>query len=226
MPKAPKTAIGKQKLIHPNSRQASCIQRQANRDQRVLKSKADSSLKLEVQRQKLQWYQDNLDPNKKSYTKHEVAELTIQYMDRFDEEMEQITIVNSVGNRQSKQHQSRETAIRLTKEREKMESEGAGIVVPDLVNGKYLENFRNWTGEIKAFPNLKFRKSRRTDLKVEFRDGELWAVGVHVEAVDGRRVEQQMKGYALVPGQHLVGDYQGSPVIVGEYVEYPVENKR
>ena len=97
----------------------------------------------------------------------------------------------------------------------------------DSVQQTHLADCFSWMNELYCDEGSEtWRRSDWTDLEVEFRDGELWAVGVHVEAVDGRRVEQQMKGYALVPGQHLVGDYQGSPVIVGEYVEYPVENKR
>lgn len=165
MPKAPKVPVQKAtKVVHPNSRQAMCIQREASRDQRVLKSKAESSVKQLQLQQKLLWYLEHIDPQKNVYTKHEVAELTIQYLERFKEETEQINIVNSVGNRQSKQHVARETAIKFTEKQEKYEFENFGIEVPDLVNGKNLEYFRNWTGEIKYFPNIKLKKSKKSDL--------------------------------------------------------------
>ncbi|XP_045211721.2 translation machinery-associated protein 16-like [Mercenaria mercenaria] len=166
MPKAPKTVTGKsKKVVHPNSRHATYIQRKINREQRLMKNKAESTIKQEQLQQKLLWYQTNLDSQKSMYTKHELAELTSKYLERFDEELEQIGIVNAVGNRQAKQHQARETAIKLTKERENLEFDTIGIEVPDLINGKNLEYFRNWTGEIRYFPNIKLRKSKRSDLK-------------------------------------------------------------
>lgn len=168
MPKAPKSTASKaNKVIHPNSRHATYLQRQANRDQRVMKTKVDTAIKQEQLQQKLLWYQTNLDPQKSAYTKHELAKLTEEYLDRFTEELEQISIVNNVGNRQSKQHQARESAIKITQEKEKHEFETVGIEVPDLINGKSFEYFKSWTGEIKLFPNIKFRRSKNTDLKTE-----------------------------------------------------------
>lgn len=165
MPKAPKAAVGKaKKVVHPNSRQATYIQKQVNRDNKLMKNKAESAIKQEQLQQKLLWYQKHLDPNKSMYTKHEVAVLTLEYIDRFEDELEQIGIVNAVGNRQTKQHQARETAIKLTKEKENYEFDTVGMEVPDLVNGKNFEYFRNWTGEIRYFPNIKLRKSKRSDL--------------------------------------------------------------
>jgi translation machinery-associated protein 16 len=166
MPKAPKAVVGKsKKVVHPNSRHALYIQKQNNREHRLMKNKAESAIKQEHLQQKLLWYQTNLDSQKSMYTKNEVAELTCTYLERFNDELEQIGIVNSVGNRQTKQHQAREAAIKITKERENHEFDTIGIDVPDLLNGKNLEYFRNWTGEIRYFPNIKLRKSKRSDLK-------------------------------------------------------------
>lgn len=173
MPKAPKAAVGKpKKVVHPNSRQASYIQRQANRDHKLMKSKAETAVKQEQLQQKLQWYQSHLDPQKSMYTKQEVAELTLEYIDRFNGELEQIGIVNAVGNRQTKQHQARETAINLTREKENHEFNTVGVEVPDLINGKNLDYFRNWTGETRYFPNIKLRKSKRSDLKTGNTEGK------------------------------------------------------
>lgn len=165
MPKAPKTPIGKDKLVHPNSRKAQYIQGQLNRNKRVQKSKAETTLKQEQLQQKLLWFHSNLDTSKTTYTKHELAELTSRYLERFDEQLEQIAIVNSVGNRQSRQHMSRETAIHITKEKETLDFDTIGLEVPDLINGKSLEYFKTWTEEIKYHPNIKLRKCKRTDLK-------------------------------------------------------------
>ncbi|KAL4240991.1 translation machinery-associated protein 16 [Mactra antiquata] len=173
MPKAPKSNAGKaNKVIHPNSRTAKYLQRQANRDQRVQKTKADTVIKQEQLQQRLIWYQDNMDPQKSAYTKHEVAELTLEYLERFSEELEQIGIVNNIGNRQTKQHQARETAIKITQEKEKHEFKTVGIEVPDLINGKSFEYFRNWTGEINFLPQIKLRRSKDSDLKEATEESE------------------------------------------------------
>ena len=166
MPKAPKGKLGKA-VIHPNSRHASQIARQSHHDVKKQKSKLDTTAKQEQLRQRLQWFQDHMDPEKSSFTKHDLAVMITDYLNRFKDELEQISIINSVGNRQTKQHVARETAIRWTEERENYEFEGVGIEVPDLINGKCLNYFRSWTGEIRYFPNIKLRKIRKSDLNVE-----------------------------------------------------------
>ena len=171
MPKAPKVKVGKA-VIHPNSRQASQLTRQSHHETKKQKSKSDTSIKQEQLRQKLQWFQDNMDPQKTSFTKHDLAVMVTDYLDRFKDELEQIGIVNTIGNRQSKQHVSRETAIRLTEEREKNEFEGPGVEVPDLINGKHLNYFRNWTGEVRYFPNIKLRRIRKSDLNIQTAENE------------------------------------------------------
>lgn len=165
MPKAPKASVNQNKVLHPNSRKAMCIQRQANRENRVMKVKAETALKQEQLQQKLLWFQHQMDPQKTTYTKDELAQLTRKYLDRFKDELEQISIVHNVGNRQSKQHQARESAIKITEEKEMHEFNTVGIDVPDLVNGKVLEYFKNWTGETRYLPNIKLRRSKETDLK-------------------------------------------------------------
>ena len=164
MPKAPKTPVRAKKLVHPNSRQAMQMQKQSCHDQKVLKSRSETAAKQDQLRQKLLWFQEHMDQNTTMYTKHELADLAKQYLKRFEDEMEQIGIINSVGNRQGKQHVSREAAINITLDRERREFEGVGLEVPDLVNGKNLEYFRNWTGEVKYFPNIKLRKAKQADI--------------------------------------------------------------
>ena len=200
MPKAPKAVVGKsKKVVHPNSRHALFIQKQNNREQRLMKNKAEAAIKQEQLQQKLLWYQSNLDSQKSMYTKNEVAELTVKYLERFKDELEQIGIVNSVGNRQTKQHQARETAIKITKERETYEFDTVGIEVPDLLNGKNLEYFRNWTGEIRYFPNIKLRKSKRSDLKDNTENNESENIEDLPDYVDS--VENEDNGTASAPDE-------------------------
>lgn len=165
MPKAPKTKIKKTvKPVHPNSREAANLCWKAARDKRVSKNKGETSLKLDLLAEKLQWFQENLDYDKNTYTKKELATLTEKYLNRFQEELDQIDIVKSIGQRQGQQHISRKTAINMTTEKEKRDFEGPGFEVPDLVNGKHLEIFKKWNGELRYLQNIKLRKSFKTDL--------------------------------------------------------------
>jgi len=164
MPKVPKA----RKTVHPNSRHALVLQKKLNRDQRVTKSKADTTLKQDQMQQKLVWFQENLDTHKNTYTKHDLAELTSRYLCRFEDQLEQISIVNSIGNRQTtKQHVSRENAIKITLEQESNDFETVGIEVPDLINGKALSYFRDWSGELRYHPSIKLRRSKKSDLGTE-----------------------------------------------------------
>lgn len=159
MPKAPRTKVGQnKKVVHPNSRRAKEICRKAFREQKLEKTKSSATARLEILAEKLMWFQENINEEKKTFTKNELTEYAENYMRRYDDELEQISIVESVGNRQGHQHAARESALKLTMDAEKNEYEGAGIEVPDLINGKNLESFREWEGEIRFVANIKLRK--------------------------------------------------------------------
>ena len=88
------------------------------------------------------------------------------YRNRFTEELEQINIVQAVGNRQnqSRQHASREAAIKMIAKDETDQFDGSGIEVPDLINKKHLEDLKNWNGDLNQIQNLKFRKISALDV--------------------------------------------------------------
>ena len=95
-----------------------------------------------------------------------MIDLVTEYRNRFDEEMEQIKLLQNIGNRQgqSRQHAAREAAIKLAQEELKHQFEGSGIEVPDLINKKHLEAFKAWDGDTKYIQNLKLRKISNMDL--------------------------------------------------------------
>lgn len=168
MPKAPKTKLGKvrtEKVIHPNSRKAAYLAGQVNRNERVQISKQASSLKLEVLAEKLLWFKERLDPEKKVFTKSNFGSLVQEYIQRFDSELEQIDIVRSVGKRQGNPHSSRENAVKLTIEREKRQIDEGSFEVPHVFNAKNLAFFRAWNGEIKYVKNIKLSKISSKDLE-------------------------------------------------------------
>ncbi|KAK7502352.1 hypothetical protein BaRGS_00006305 [Batillaria attramentaria] len=163
MPKEQKTKP--QKVIHPYSRKALKVERQINHDKRAVKSRSDRSSKLDVLADKLKWFHDRLD-DRVSYTKADLVDLVQQYLGRFDEELEQIAIVQGVGARKpNKQHAPRQAAIKITMEMEKNEFESVGIQVPDLINGEHVKAFRDWNGEMKYMQNFKMRKISARDVE-------------------------------------------------------------
>ncbi|XP_053920354.1 translation machinery-associated protein 16 isoform X5 [Cuculus canorus] len=115
-------------------------------------------------REKLEWFQSHLDPSKIEYTKQEAGELIESYMCRFNAELEQIELQNSIKGRQGRQHGSRETVIKQTIERERQLYEGYGIEIPDIMNRKHLKFFREWDGDLKKLPNIKMKKLSAKDV--------------------------------------------------------------
>ncbi|NXF44212.1 TMA16 protein, partial [Oceanites oceanicus] len=119
--------------------------------------------------EKLQWFQSHLDPNKIEYTKKEAGELIENYMCRFNAELEQIELQNSIKGRQGRQHGSRETVIKQTIEREKQLYEGYGIGI-------------EWDGDLRKLPNIKMKKLSARD-----------AVCIHPEVADVEAKEELNK---------------------------------
>ncbi|CAM5108230.1 unnamed protein product [Eretmochelys imbricata] len=159
-PKVPKGRGGGQekKVIHPYSRKAAQLTREAHKQEKKEKLKNEKALRLSIVGEKLQWFQSHLDPSKADYTKKEACELIEKYLHRFSDELEQIKLHNSIKGRQGRQHSSREIIIKQTIEHERLLYEGYGIDIPDIVNGKHLKIFREWDGDLKKLPNIKMRK--------------------------------------------------------------------
>ncbi|CAJ0930092.1 unnamed protein product [Ranitomeya imitator] len=129
--KEPKAAQHKgkaeKKVIHPYSRKAAQLTREGHKQDRKEKLKSEKALKLSILREKLEWFQSHLDPNQAEYSKKEACELIESYLHRFDTELEQIELHNSIKGRQARQHGSRETVIKQTVERERRLYSGYGM---------------------------------------------------------------------------------------------------
>lgn len=172
MPKAPKAKVGAaKKVVHPNSRKAQYLARKACREQRVVNSKAAASKKTELLADRLAWFHEHGDLEK-CMSKADLAKLCIEYLGRFEGELEQINIVRGVGSRQGQQFVARESAITIALEKDNAEVDSIGLEVPDLINGKNLDYFRTWNGEIKFLPNIKLRKMLRKDLDSAYEEME------------------------------------------------------
>nr|XP_044622946.1 translation machinery-associated protein 16 isoform X1 [Equus asinus]XP_044622947.1 translation machinery-associated protein 16 isoform X1 [Equus asinus]XP_044622948.1 translation machinery-associated protein 16 isoform X1 [Equus asinus] len=133
-PKAPKgKSVGREKkVIHPYSRKAAQITREAHKQEKKEKLKNEKALRLNLVGEKLQWFQNHLDPKKVGYSKKDACELIERYLNRFSSELEQIELYNSIKDRQGRRHCSRETVIKQTMERERQQYEGYGLGISNL----------------------------------------------------------------------------------------------
>lgn len=166
MPKADKNKISlKQKPVHPLSRKAQVLSKQVAREQRVNNSHAKTTLKNDVIAQKLIWFQQEVDQERKDFTKRDLIEYTKKYLRRFDDELDQIAIIKAVGNRHGHQHTARKSAIQLSIERDQQMLETSGLEVPDIINRNHLDIFRKWDGDLFAVQNIKTRKLFKKDFE-------------------------------------------------------------
>ncbi|XP_029908225.1 translation machinery-associated protein 16 [Myripristis murdjan] len=156
----PKAQRGKaaEKVVHPYSRKAAYLAREEIRQGRKERQKNDKAIRLSNIGEKLLWFQQQLDPEKPAYTKEDACVIIERYLKRFDSELEQIELMNSIKGRQGRQHGAREAVIKQTIERERAQYEGNGFEIPDIINSKHLKTFREWTGDLKKLPNIKLRK--------------------------------------------------------------------
>ncbi|XP_021397965.1 translation machinery-associated protein 16 isoform X1 [Lonchura striata] len=193
MPKLRKPQGGKQekKVIHPYSRKAAQLAREVHKQEKKEKLKTDKALRLSIIGEKLQWFQSHLDPSKIEYTKKEAGELIESYMCRFNAELEQIELQNSIKGRQGRQHGSRETVIKQTIERERQLYEGYGIEIPDIMNRKHLKFFREWDGDLKKLPNIRMKKLSAKD-----------AACSHPEVTDAKAKEDLNEEEEVGPDEH------------------------
>ena len=111
---------------------------------------------------KLLWFQNEIkdetnEINDVNYTIGDIHSLISKYFERFDDEMKQIKLKNSIGKRKGDQHFSRMKAIEITIEQEKEEYATAGISVPDLTLPENVVNFKKWNGDSNALPSLKLK---------------------------------------------------------------------
>ncbi|KAJ3613953.1 hypothetical protein NHX12_017531 [Muraenolepis orangiensis] len=159
MPKAGKgKARVPEKAVHPFSRKAAYLASEEIRLDKKEKQKNEKATRLNSIREKLLWFQGQLETDKTTYSKKDACDVIERYLHRFDSELEQIELVNGIRGRQGRFHGARETVIKQTVERERALYEGNGFEIPDIINTKNLKTFRKWTGDLKKLPNIKLRQ--------------------------------------------------------------------
>ncbi|KAK4314034.1 hypothetical protein Pmani_014653 [Petrolisthes manimaculis] len=149
-----------QKGIHPKSRKAKQISKKISRQLKLQKRRGESNLKLQFLGDKLTWFKNNMDEELEVFTPRDVLELIQRYIDRNDDELEQIELKHKIREKLShtRQHASREDHIKITREREMQQFMESGFETADFLNPEHLQIFKSWSGELRLLPNLKLRR--------------------------------------------------------------------
>lgn len=166
MPKEGKPKLHCKKVVHPNSRKATKLARQAHRDEKLQRKKTERNYLLQIKvGEKFRWFFENIDHAKPEYSYSEVCELIERYLHRFDEELQQINEQNSIKGRQGRAHASREDTLTNVIERERELFNTCGIELPDLTSAKVLAQFGDWNCDVASFQLIKMRKFNSSTLE-------------------------------------------------------------
>ena len=114
-----------------------------------------------------------------------VLQLVDGFLARFDDEVEQIKLKQSIGGNQKNrrlQHSARMDAIELTSKTEQRDFQGCGLELPDFFDLKNLEYFRQWEGEVRFVQNIKLKQFRKSDLEAGLYDTS--QTGQEIEAMN------------------------------------------
>ncbi|RNA37824.1 translation machinery-associated 16-like protein [Brachionus plicatilis] len=169
------------KIIHPNSRKALELASKEHHKARHARTVENTKNKTNVLIKKILWFKEEITVEnqqeqmetetqvdedqafrqKKSYTMEDMHKLINLYFQRFDDEIEQIKLKNSVGKRNIGQHFSREKSIQMTLESEKNEYETSGLIVPDLTLIDNVNLIRSWKGERNRLQTIKFKTIKK-----------------------------------------------------------------
>ncbi|CAG9558899.1 unnamed protein product [Danaus chrysippus] len=153
-----------EKLKHPNSRKTISIVKKTVKAEKKNDVKLGTHIKNNLIGEKILWFKERIPEGCETLDKEQTLQLIEQYLGRFDDELEQIALKNSIGQRKKRQHASREDIINLSKKRELQEFETCGLEMPDLMDPQQMEVLMNWNGELRFLQNFKLKRFARKHL--------------------------------------------------------------
>ncbi|KAM3957864.1 translation machinery-associated protein 16 homolog [Aphomia sociella] len=153
-----------EKLKHPNSRKTTSLAKKMKKSEKRDQSKLGTHIKQNLIGEKLMWFKERIPEGCTILNKEQTLELIETYLCRFDEELEQITLKNSVGQRKNRQHASREDMINITKKKEHEEFETCGLEMPDLMDQQQMGVLMSWNGELRFIQHFKLKRIARKHL--------------------------------------------------------------
>lgn len=153
-----------EKLKHPNSRKTISLVKKMVKTEKKNNNKLGTHIKNNLSGEKILWFKERIPEGCVILDKEQTLQLIEKYLGRFDDELEQISLKNSIGQRKNRQHASREDIINITKKREVEEFETCGLEMPDLMDAQQMEVLMNWNGELRFLQNFKLKRIARKHL--------------------------------------------------------------
>lgn len=153
-----------EKLKHPNSRKTLKVISKIKKSEKKEQNKVGTHIKQNLIGEKILWFKEQIPADCDVLNKEQVLELMEEYLTRFDEELEQIALKNSIGQRKNRQHASREDIINITKKQELEEFNTCGIEMPDLLDRQQMDVLKKWNGELRFLQHFKLRRIARKHL--------------------------------------------------------------
>jgi translation machinery-associated protein 16 len=152
------------KLKHPNSRKTLSVAKKILKGEKRDQKKLGTDIKNNLVGEKLMWFKDRIPDECSILSKEQTLDLVETYFARFDEELEQINLKNSIGQRKNRQHSSREDIINMTKKKEQEEFATCGLEMPDLMDKHQIDILRNWNGELRFLQHFKLKRIAKSHL--------------------------------------------------------------
>ncbi|XP_065364250.1 translation machinery-associated protein 16 homolog [Calliphora vicina] len=132
---------------HPNSRKTKALGKKARRQNNKHKQRLGHAIKSNLMGEKLSWFLDHIEEGRTHpLTPHEFEELIDLYLKRFDEELEQIALKQSISKNRSNQHAARKDVITITLERENGEYKAGGMMLLNLCDPIKYKSLLDWDG--------------------------------------------------------------------------------
>lgn len=166
----PKNAKNIQKELakckHPQSRKTLALARKMKKINNREKKKTGHAVKANIVGKKLGWFAEQLEDRSEALNSQEFEELIDRYLSRFDEELEQIKLVQSINKQRNNQHASREASIKMTLEKERENFNAGGLELPNLCDSSEFMKFQQWDGNAQSIQHLKMHFISRKQLQL------------------------------------------------------------
>ncbi|XP_055912259.1 translation machinery-associated protein 16 homolog [Eupeodes corollae] len=143
-------------IKHPNSRKTKALSKKAKRQNNKHKSRLGHAIKSNIIGEKLNWFLGNIGDRTTPLSPEEFEELVKLYLSRFDEELEQIALKQSISKNRAHQHVARQDVIKITLEKEKNEFYGGGMEMINLCDPVKFKSLLDWDGNAINVQHLKF----------------------------------------------------------------------
>ncbi|XP_011191720.1 translation machinery-associated protein 16 homolog [Zeugodacus cucurbitae] len=145
-----------EKCKHPNSRKTKALSKKARRQNNKHKARMGHAIKSNIMGEKLSWFLGQIGEDRtEPLTPLEFEELIALYLKRFDEELAQIALKQSISKNRSKQHAAREDVIKITLERERNEYQSGGMELLNLCDPIKFKSLMDWDGSALNVQHLK-----------------------------------------------------------------------